>query len=93
MLGVPMTLVQFWGEAILLALGQAPETAALAGRYLAGMAWAIIPAWTFIALRNFMGAVNRPEPALWITLVAIPVNAGARLRPDLSAPSGCRRSI
>ena len=22
-----------------------------------------------------MGAVNRPEPALWITLVAIPVNA------------------
>ena len=39
------------------------------------MAWAILPAWLFIALRNFMGAVNRPEPALWITLVAIPVNA------------------
>ncbi len=76
LLGVPVTLVQFWGEAILIALGQAPEAAALAGRYLAGMAWAILPAWTFIALRNFMGAVNRPEPALWITLVAIPVNAG-----------------
>ena len=83
MLGVPMTLVQFWGEAILLALGQAPEAAALAGRYLAGMAWAILPGWTFIALRNFMGAVNRPEPALWITLAAIPVNAVAGLRPDL----------
>jgi MATE family multidrug resistance protein len=40
------------------------------------MAWAILPAWVFIALRNFMGAVNRPEPALWITLVAIPANAG-----------------
>ncbi len=38
------------------------------------MAWTILPAWTFIALRNFMGAVNRPEPALWITLVAIPAN-------------------
>jgi MATE family multidrug resistance protein len=75
MLGVPMTLVQFQGEAILLALGQAPETAALAGRYLTGMAWVIIPGWTFIAVRSFMGAVNRPEPALWITLVAIPVNA------------------
>ena len=83
MLGVPVTLVQFWGEAILIALGQAPEAAALAGRYLAGMAWAILPAWVFIALRNFMGAVNRPEPALWITLVAIPVNAGAGLCPDL----------
>jgi multidrug resistance protein, MATE family len=75
MLGVPVTLVQFWGTDILIALGQAPEAAALAGRYLAGMAWAILPAWVFIALRNFMGAVNRPAPALWITLVAIPVNA------------------
>jgi MATE family multidrug resistance protein len=75
MLGLPMTLVQFQGEAILLALGQPPETAALAGRYLMGMAWAIIPGWTFIALRSFMGAVNRPEPALWITLAAIPINA------------------
>ena len=75
MLGIPVTLVQFWGTDILIALGQAPESAALAGRYLAGMAWAILPAWIFIALRNFMGAVNRPEPALWITLVAIPINA------------------
>ena len=74
-LGVPMTLIQFWGEDILVALGQAPQSAALAGRYLGGMAWAIIPAWAFIALRNFMGALNRPEPGLWITLVAIPVNA------------------
>ena len=75
MLGVPVTLLQFWGTDILIAFGQAPEAAVLAGRYLAGMAWAILPAWVFIALRNFMGAVNRPEPALWITLVAIPVNA------------------
>ena len=48
---------------------------ALAARYLAGLAWSMIPAWCFIALRNFMGAVNRPEPALWVTLAAIPVNA------------------
>jgi MATE family multidrug resistance protein len=74
-LGVPMTLLQFRGEDILVALGQNPHSAALAGRYLAGMAWAIIPAWAFIACRNFMGAVNRPEPALWITLAAIPANA------------------
>src|SRR5258708_39788291 len=39
------------------------------------MVWAIIRAWSFIALRNFMGSVNRPEPALWITLAAIPLNA------------------
>jgi MATE family multidrug resistance protein len=34
----------------------------------------MIPAWCFIAIRNFMGAVNRPEPGLWITLAAIPLN-------------------
>ena len=74
-LGIPINVIQLWGEDILLAVGQTPEAAALADRYLLGLAWSMIPAWCFIAFRNFMGAVNRPEPALWITLVAIPVNA------------------
>ena len=74
-LGIPINVIQMWGEDILLAAGQTREAAALAARYLAGLAWSMIPAWCFIALRNFMSAVNRPEPALWITLVAIPVNA------------------
>ena len=74
-LGVPINVIQLWGEDILLAVGQTPEAAALAARYLMGLAWSMIPAWCFIALRNFMGAVNRPEPALWITLAAIPINA------------------
>jgi len=74
MLGVPANVVQLWGEDILVAAGQSSATAALAARYLTGLAWSMIPAWCFIALRNFMGAVNRPEPALWITVAAIPVN-------------------
>jgi multidrug resistance protein, MATE family len=72
--GVPLTAMQFWGKDILVALGQAPESAELAGRYLLGLAWSMIPAWIFMVLRNFMSAVNRPEPALWITLAAIPLN-------------------
>jgi len=75
LLGVPINVAQLWGEDILVAAGQSPETAALAARYLIGLTWSIIPAWCFIAIRNFMGAVNRPEPGLWITLAAIPVNA------------------
>ena len=75
LLGVPMTLVQWHGEGILLALGQEPATAHLAGQYLMGLGLSIVPGWWFIALRGFMGAVNRPEPALWITLAAIPANA------------------
>src|SRR5262244_972986 len=75
LMGVPINVAQLWGENLLIASGQAPETAALAARYLLGITWSIIPGWCFIAIRNFMGAVNRPEPGLWITMVAIPVNA------------------
>ena len=70
-----MMALQYTGEDILRALGQDEETSRLAGRYLLGLGWSLIPSWWFIALRGFMGAVNKPEPALWITLAAIPVNA------------------
>jgi MATE family multidrug resistance protein len=73
--GVPLTGLQWWGHEILIGLGQAPDTATMAARYLAGLSWCLIPSFIFIALRGFMGAVNRPEPALWITLVALPINA------------------
>lgn len=75
MLGLPLSGLQLYGKEMLIALGQNEEAAALAARYLQGLAWSLIPGWWFIALRGFMGAVNRPEPALWITLVAIPANA------------------
>src|SRR5262245_48512498 len=74
-LGVPVNVAQLWGEQLLAAAGQTPEASALAARYLASLTWSMIPAWCFIALRNFMGAVNRPQPALWVTLAAIPANA------------------
>jgi len=74
LLGVPLTLLQFWGEPLLILVGQPAEAAALAQRYSAGLAWCLVPSYVFLALRNFMSAVNRPEPALWITLAAIPAN-------------------
>ena len=75
LVGIPLTYLQLLGEPLLLASGQSAESSALAGRYLLGLAPSLIPAWWFIALRSFMGAVNRPQPALWITLAAIPANA------------------
>ncbi len=71
----PLMLPPLFGEQILLSLGQAPESAALAQRYLFGLTWCLIPGLWFLAIRGFMGAVNRPEPGLWITLAAIPANA------------------
>src|SRR6202158_737362 len=75
LISLPMMMLPLYGEQILLLLGQAPATAHLAQRYLLGLAWGITPALWFLAIRGFMGAVNRPEPGLWITLAAIPANA------------------
>ncbi len=74
-MGAPLAIALHWGEAILLGLGQPPQAAAQAGHYLAGLSWSLAPGWAFVALRSFMGAVNRPAPGLWIMLAAIPINA------------------
>jgi multidrug resistance protein, MATE family len=75
LVSIPITVLLLCGEQVLLALGQAPEAARLGQQYLFGLVWGIAPALWFIAVRGFMGAVNRPEPVLWITLAAIPANA------------------
>ncbi|MDA9421025.1 MATE family efflux transporter [Bradyrhizobium sp. CCBAU 53380] len=75
LLSLPIMAFALCGEEILLSLGQSPAATRLARQYLFGLAWGVAPALWFQAIRNFMGAVNRPEPALWITLAAVPVNA------------------
>src|SRR6201996_2791457 len=75
LISLPIMPFSFYGEHILLALGQTATEAQLAQHYLSGLVWSVAPALWFIALRGFMGAVNRPRPALWITLAAIPANA------------------
>lgn len=75
LISLPMMASPLYGEQILLALGQAPQSAALAQRYLNGLAWGIAPALGFIAVRGMMSAVNRPQAPLWITVAAIPINA------------------
>ncbi|WP_271573971.1 MATE family efflux transporter [Bradyrhizobium sp. CCBAU 11361] len=74
-LSFPIIAVALRAEQILLALGQAPDVAQLARQYLFGLAFGAAPALAFLAIRSFMGAVNRPQPAFWITLLAIPLNA------------------
>lgn len=74
-LSFPIMAVTLYGEQILLALGQTANATRLAQQYLLGLAWGVAPALWLQAIRNFMGAVNRPGPILWITLAAVPVNA------------------
>ncbi|VIO70566.1 Multidrug resistance protein NorM [Bradyrhizobium ivorense] len=75
LVSLPIIAFALHGEQMLLVLGQAPVTARLAQRYLFGLVWGVAPALCFQVIRISMGAVNRPEPVLWITAAAIPVNA------------------
>ncbi|MFY9951760.1 MATE family efflux transporter [Bradyrhizobium sp.] len=75
LIALPIMAFPLRGEQILLALGQAGVPARLAQQYLFGLAWGVMPALWFLAIRGFMSAIHRPQPILWITLVAIPANA------------------
>lgn len=74
LISLPIMTLALHGEQILLAFGQAPDTARLGQQHLFGLAWGVAPALCFQAIRGFMGAVNRPEPVLWTTIAAIPLN-------------------
>jgi MATE family multidrug resistance protein len=73
-IAIPVTVLTLFGFEMLVFLGQEEGAARLAARYLQGLAWSLAPGWAFIAIRGFMGAVNRPEPALTIMLAAVPLN-------------------
>jgi MATE family multidrug resistance protein len=75
LIALPIMAFPLRGEQILLALGQASVPARLAQQYLFGLAWGVMPALWFLAIRGFMSAIHRPQPILWITLAAIPANA------------------
>ena len=60
LLGIPLTVLQMWGEQILLALGQSPDATALAHRYLTGLAWSSRSRLVVHGLAKFHG---RGEPA------------------------------
>ncbi|WP_271627882.1 MATE family efflux transporter [Bradyrhizobium sp. CCBAU 11445] len=74
-LSVPIMASALQGERILLALDQDPGVARLAQQYLSGLVWGAAPTLWFLAIRGFMGSVNRPQPVFWITMAAIPLNA------------------
>ncbi|MBM3950414.1 MAG: MATE family efflux transporter [Rhodospirillales bacterium] len=60
---------------LLRALGQPADVVNAAGEYLSTLLWCLPTAVGFIVLRNFAAALNRPEPALWVMLAGVPINA------------------
>lgn len=56
-------------------MGQQPELADIAGVYLRTMMWAVLPFYGYIVLRSFISALERPQWALGIMLLAVGLNA------------------
>lgn len=64
----------WWSEAILLALGQQPEVAALAQDFLRIAGLGMIPALLVMAMKSYLAALGRTQVVLWATIAAIFVN-------------------
>lgn len=66
----------FWySEALLLALAQKPEVAALTQDYLRVAGLGMIPALLVMVLKSYLAALERTQVVLWVTVAALPLNA------------------
>jgi MATE family multidrug resistance protein len=70
-----LTYPMFWhSEAVLLALGQKPEVAALGQEFLRIGGLGMIPALVIMAIKGYLAALGRTQVVLWVTVAAIPAN-------------------
>jgi MATE family multidrug resistance protein len=74
-ISLPLWAILWQAEPILLLLGQQPKLARAAAGYLHTYQWSILPFLVYLVLRNFVSALERPLTALWVSGVAVAVNA------------------
>lgn len=67
--------VMFWSGALLLALGQEEEVAALAQDYLRIAGLGMAPALLIMVLKSYLAALERTQVVLWTTVAAVGLNA------------------
>lgn len=74
---IPIWIVSWNGELLLLAMGQEPALAKAAGDYMRALQWSLLPFLLYLVLRSFLAALERPGWPLLISILAVPVNLGA----------------
>ncbi|WP_274626250.1 MATE family efflux transporter [Arvimicrobium flavum] len=72
---IPIWILLWNTETVLLAMGQEPPLAKLAGTYVRGLQWAVLPFYGYIVLRSFISALEKPAWALGIMAFAVILNA------------------
>lgn len=74
-LTAPWLVVFGFTADILDLIGQPLETLPHADAYMGTLMWSLPPAIAFAVLRNFISALGRPAPALWVMMSGVPRNA------------------
>jgi MATE family multidrug resistance protein len=74
---VPIWLVAWNGERLLVLTGQNEDLAREAGQYIRALQWSLLPFLFYLVLRSFLAALERPGWPLVIGILALPVNVGA----------------
>jgi len=72
---IPIWILLWHTEAVLLLLRQDPDLARQAAIYMRGLQWAVLPFFGYIVLRSFISALERPGWALIIMAIAVALNA------------------
>ena len=72
---VPLWLLLWNAEGVIIFLGQEPALARDAALFLKGYMWTMLPWLLFQAMRNFLAAVERPGWVLGVSIAGILVNA------------------
>jgi MATE family multidrug resistance protein len=72
---LPMWVFLWHARDVLILLGQDPGLAADAQLFVRYLMWALLPAFLYLVLRNFLAAMERPIWALAVALGAVVVNA------------------
>lgn len=75
-LAIPCWLILWHAPDLLLMLGQAPDLAAAAGRFVRIIMWSLLPIFWFFVLRNFISAIERPNWAAAVLFAQVGMNAG-----------------
>ena len=73
--GLLVMAICAFGEPLMLLAGQSPAVAARAGPFLLVLMFAAIPSILAALLRVFVSALGRPGIAIWITALALALNA------------------
>ncbi len=76
-IAVPMWLLLWHTEPILLAMDQDAALSAQAGHYVRALQWSILPFFFFLVLRSFISALERPQWALAVGVGGVVFNAAA----------------